>query len=186
MPALILLSICDSLQLLFSIFVLYIPALHDHLEMNREGIIAQLAYIGTGTLAGGLLASNCASIWTMCYISIQRHQAIVQPFTTVSASKNYFGTSTLLGIGIFAIIFNIPVWYILSKSKLKFIILFRFEFSWHISENKNKSNETFSRIIWHSTSSLSRNQDYRFIVSCLQIFITSRFKNSKSVYRCEK
>lgn len=114
-PALILLSICDSLQLLFSIFVLYVPALHDHLEMDQKGWMAQIAYIATGGLAGGLLASNCASIWTMCYISIQRHQAIVQPFTTVSSSNN--GNLTLFGIAFFAIIFNIPVWYTFRINK---------------------------------------------------------------------
>lgn len=85
-PALIVLSICDSLQLLFSLFVLYLPALHDHLELHPLGFVAQVAYVATGTLAGGLLASNCASIWTMCYISIQRHRAIVKPLSTVKGS----------------------------------------------------------------------------------------------------
>ena len=42
-PALILLSICDSLQLLFSLFVLYLPAMHDHLEMDEFGWVAQIA-----------------------------------------------------------------------------------------------------------------------------------------------
>uniref|UniRef100_A0A915N0G7 G-protein coupled receptors family 1 profile domain-containing protein n=1 Tax=Meloidogyne javanica TaxID=6303 RepID=A0A915N0G7_MELJA len=45
--------------------VLYLPALHDHLEMDPLGLVAQLAYLATGGLAGGLLAANCASIWTM-------------------------------------------------------------------------------------------------------------------------
>ncbi|CAK5053534.1 unnamed protein product [Meloidogyne enterolobii] len=64
-PVLIVLCCCDSLQLIFSMLVLYLPALHDHLEMDPLGLVAQLAYLATGGLAGGLLAANCASIWTM-------------------------------------------------------------------------------------------------------------------------
>uniref|UniRef100_A0A915D926 G-protein coupled receptors family 1 profile domain-containing protein n=1 Tax=Ditylenchus dipsaci TaxID=166011 RepID=A0A915D926_9BILA len=111
-PSLILLSICDSLQLLISLFVLYLPALHDHMEMDPIGWVAQIAYLATGGLAGGLLASNCASIWTMCYIAIQRHKAIVTPLSTVTASKG--GNWTLWGIGLAALLFNVPVWYVSS------------------------------------------------------------------------
>uniref|UniRef100_A0A915N8U9 Uncharacterized protein n=1 Tax=Meloidogyne javanica TaxID=6303 RepID=A0A915N8U9_MELJA len=32
--------------------VLYLPALHDHLEMDPLGLVAQLAYLATGGLAG--------------------------------------------------------------------------------------------------------------------------------------
>ncbi|KAH7729495.1 Protein H23L24.4 [Aphelenchoides avenae] len=53
-PALIVLSICDSLQLLFSLFVLYLPALHDHLELHPLGFVAQVAYIATGTLCAAM------------------------------------------------------------------------------------------------------------------------------------
>src|SRR5690606_5982036 len=104
-PTLIVLSVCDSLQLLFSLFVLFLPALHDYLEMDPWGLVAQIAYIATGTLAGGLLASNCASIWTMCYITIQRHQAIVQPLSTLNTTKSSKTVVPLAGIAIMALLF---------------------------------------------------------------------------------
>ncbi|KAI1710580.1 7 transmembrane receptor (rhodopsin family) domain-containing protein [Ditylenchus destructor] len=147
-PALILLSICDSLQLLFSLFVLYLPALHDHMEMDPYGWVAQIAYLATGTLAGGLLASNCASIWTMCYISIQRHKAIVKPLSTVSAKRS--SHLPLCGIGLAAVLFNLPVW---------------FEFNWSVAYVQNPDDPTSSTsILWHSMTLWSQSHTYRFMM----------------------
>jgi hypothetical protein len=146
-PALIVLSICDSLQLLFSLFVLYLPALHDHLELHPLGVVAQIAYIATGTLAGGLLTSNCASIWTMCYITIQRHRAIVKPLSTVKGSK--LPVTVPLGlIAIAALVFNLPVW---------------FEFTWSLDQ-VDLGNGTHAWILWHSNSPLSKSATYRFVM----------------------
>lgn len=146
-PTLIVLSVCDSLQLLFSLFVLFLPALHDHLEMDRFGLVAQIAYIATGTLAGGLLASNCASIWTMCYVTIQRHQAIVRPLSTVNTDKSSSKTVLpLVGIAFMALLFNAPVW---------------FQYSWNIFRVEGTSRW----LLIHQPSSLWKNDDYRFIVS---------------------
>nr|CAD2150288.1 unnamed protein product [Meloidogyne enterolobii] len=146
-PVLIVLCCCDSLQLIFSMLVLYLPALHDHLEMDPLGLVAQLAYLATGGLAGGLLAANCASIWTMCYISLQRHKAILNPLASMSSSKstNHF---YLFLIPICALIFNSPVW---------------FEFKWAI--NIIKLNNGGKRIIiWHERSALAKNEQYIFLM----------------------
>ncbi|VDM76867.1 unnamed protein product [Strongylus vulgaris] len=73
-PALIVLSICDLLQLTLTVFVLGIPALHEYTRSDQFGVLAQIAYITTGLLSPLLMAFNCASIWTICYISVQRHR----------------------------------------------------------------------------------------------------------------
>ncbi|KAI6223796.1 G-PROTEIN-RECEP-F1-2 domain-containing protein [Aphelenchoides fujianensis] len=146
-PALMVLSICDSLQLLISLFVLYLPALHDHLEMDPFGSVAQLAYVATGALAGGLLTSNCASIWTMCYISIQRHRAIVKPLSTVTDAKR--NTSWhLFGIFLFALFFNAPVWL---------------EFTWSLDQVHTEDGQP-TWILWHTTSALAQSPVYRLIM----------------------
>ncbi|KAL3102193.1 hypothetical protein niasHS_003602 [Heterodera schachtii] len=146
-PVLIVLSVCDSLQLLFSLLVLYLPALHDHLEMDPLGCVAQLAYLATGCLAGGLLTANCASIWTMCYISIRRHRAIVRPLSAISSSK-LTNKVSLFAIAFAALFFNLPVW---------------FEFAWAI-ERVPMADGTVRRLIWHSRSSLAQNEAYRFLM----------------------
>uniref|UniRef100_A0A914I8R9 G-protein coupled receptors family 1 profile domain-containing protein n=1 Tax=Globodera rostochiensis TaxID=31243 RepID=A0A914I8R9_GLORO len=146
-PVLIVLSVCDSLQLLFSLLVLYLPALHDHLEMDPLGCIAQLAYLATGCLAGGLLTANCASIWTICYISIQRHRAIVRPLSTITASK-LSNKLSLCAIAVTALSFNLPVW---------------FEFAWAV-ERVPMADGTVRRLIWHSRSNLAQNETYRFLM----------------------
>ncbi|KAF7636181.1 G_PROTEIN_RECEP_F1_2 domain-containing protein [Meloidogyne graminicola] len=146
-PALIVLCLCDSLQLIFSIFVLYLPALHDYLEMDPLGIIAQLAYLATGGLAGGLLSANCASIWTICFISFQRYKAILNPLINISSSKTTKNFHLFL-IPLCALIFNIPVW---------------FEFKWAI--NIIKLNNGQKRIIiWHEPSTLAKNEQYNFLM----------------------
>ncbi|KAI6192294.1 G-PROTEIN-RECEP-F1-2 domain-containing protein [Aphelenchoides bicaudatus] len=146
-PALIVLSICDSLQLLISLFVLYLPALHDHLEMDPYGSMAQLAYIATGFLAGGLLTSNCASIWTMCFISIQRHRAIVKPLSTVTDAKRSSNWQ-LLTIFVSALLFNVPVW---------------FEFKWSLDQVQMESGE-LRWFLWHTASDLALNPTYKLIM----------------------
>uniref|UniRef100_A0A7E4V352 G_PROTEIN_RECEP_F1_2 domain-containing protein n=1 Tax=Panagrellus redivivus TaxID=6233 RepID=A0A7E4V352_PANRE len=144
-PTLIVLSVCDSLQLMFSLFVLFLPALHDHMEMDPWGVVAQVAYIATGTLAGGLLASNCASIWTMCYITVQRHRAIVKPLSTVNDAKSSTKrVLPLVGIAIMAVVFNAPVW---------------FQFSWsvyHVDGNR--------WFLIHQPSTLALSDDYRKVM----------------------
>ncbi|CAD5218269.1 unnamed protein product [Bursaphelenchus okinawaensis] len=144
-PALIVLSVCDSLQLLISLFVLYLPALHDHLEMDMFGTVGQIAYIATGALAGGLLASNCASIWTMCYISIQRHRAIISPLSTVTNRRS--GIWALICIAVAALLFNAPVW---------------FEFSWHVDEVLTDAGEK-RLFLFHTPSALAQSVTYRFV-----------------------
>ncbi|KAI6208973.1 G-PROTEIN-RECEP-F1-2 domain-containing protein [Aphelenchoides besseyi] len=146
-PALMVLSLCDSLQLLISLFVLFIPALHDHMEMDPYGSVAQLAYLSTGTLAGGLLTSNCAAIWTMCYISIQRHRAIVSPLSTVNDQKRS-STWPLFGIFLFSLLFNVPVW---------------FEFTWSVDQVQREDGE-ITQILWHTNSQLAHTPIYRLIM----------------------
>lgn len=111
--------------------------------------MAQVAYISTGALAGGLLTSNCASIWTMCYISIQRHRAIVKPLSTVTSAKN--SSRPLLAIFVTALLFNVPVW---------------FEFTWSIGEFQTDDGET-RWFIYHTKSALALNPIYILIVSAL-------------------
>ncbi|KAI6204433.1 G-PROTEIN-RECEP-F1-2 domain-containing protein [Aphelenchoides besseyi] len=138
-PALMVLSLCDSLQLLISLFVLFIPALHDHMEMDPYGSVAQLAYLSTGALAGGLLTSNCAAIWTMCYISIQRHRAIVSPLSTVNDQKRST-TWPLFVIFLCSLLFNVPVW---------------FEFTWSVDQVQREDGE-ITQILWHTNSQFAQ------------------------------
>lgn len=116
--------------------------------MDPWGLVAQIAYIATGTLAGGLLASNCASIWTMCYITIQRHQAIVQPLSTVNTSKSSKTILPLVGIAIVALLFNAPVW---------------FQYAWSLRKVDGGSRW----FLIHEPSALWANSDYRFVVGFL-------------------
>ncbi|KAE9554236.1 hypothetical protein FO519_002535 [Halicephalobus sp. NKZ332] len=139
------LPLCVLKTLLFSLFVLFLPALHDHLEMDPWGLVAQIAYIATGTLAGGLLASNCASIWTICYITIQRHQAIVRPLSTVNTSKSSKTVLPLIGIGIMALLFNAPVW---------------FQYSWSLRKVDGSSRW----FLIHEPSTLWESSGYRFVM----------------------
>ena len=109
-PTLILLCACDSLQLLVSILVLFVPALHEHFRMDENGAVAQFAYIATGSLAGLLLTSHCAVIWTMCYITVQRHRAIVFPLRTVADHSRHSSAWPLVAIFGAAICFNLTRW----------------------------------------------------------------------------
>ena len=150
-PTLIVLSVCDSLQLLFSLFVLFLPALHDHMEMDPWGFVAQTAYIATGTLAGGLLASNCASIWTMCYITLQRHRAIVKPLSTMNETSAKTALP-LIFIALMALLFNAPVW---------------FQYTWSFIYVETPGSSHWFLI--HEPSPLWANENYRFIVSCCSL-----------------
>lgn len=115
---------------------------------SSNGTMAQVAYIATGTLAGGLLASNCASIWTMCYISIQRHRAIVKPLSTVANSQRS-SSWQLFAIFICALLFNAPVW---------------FEFEWRWDRLPVEGGGT-TWFLWHAPSEFAKNPIYQLIVS---------------------
>ncbi|KHN84104.1 hypothetical protein Tcan_09804 [Toxocara canis] len=74
----------------------------------RFSTLGQCAYIATGTLSPLLLASNCASIWTMCFIAVRRHHAIARPLhSLVSPASNIAPLST---IAICALLFNASKW----------------------------------------------------------------------------
>ncbi|CAJ0600929.1 unnamed protein product [Cylicocyclus nassatus] len=137
-PALIVLSICDLLQLALSAFVLSLPALHEYTGSGEYSVLAQLAYIFTGLLSPLLLAFNCASIWTICYISVQRHRAILRPLSSMHSPSKPL--CPLVGIAVAALVFNSTVWL---------------EFRWWI-EVKNGT-----RFLKHEESDLHRNITYR-------------------------
>ncbi|KAK6015685.1 hypothetical protein OSTOST_18863, partial [Ostertagia ostertagi] len=90
------------------LFVLFIPALHDFTNAERFGALGQIAYLSTGLLSPLLLAFNCASIWTICYISVKRHKAILRPLSSIHAPSRPF--SPLLAIAAAALIFNGSKW----------------------------------------------------------------------------
>uniref|UniRef100_A0A915BHY8 G_PROTEIN_RECEP_F1_2 domain-containing protein n=1 Tax=Parascaris univalens TaxID=6257 RepID=A0A915BHY8_PARUN len=107
-PSLIVLSLCDSLQLFLSLLVLLLPAIHEYSQADRFSTLGQCAYIVTGALSPLLLASNCASIWTMCFIAIRRHYAISRPLHSIaSKSSNVIPLSM---IAILALLFNASKW----------------------------------------------------------------------------
>uniref|UniRef100_A0AC34FXW9 Uncharacterized protein n=1 Tax=Panagrolaimus sp. ES5 TaxID=591445 RepID=A0AC34FXW9_9BILA len=121
--------------------------------MDPWGFVAQTAYIATGTLAGGLLASNCASIWTMCYITVQRHRAIVKPLSAMNETSSKTALP-LIFIAIMALIFNAPVW---------------FQYSWSL----HRIDGTSRWFLIHEPSPLWENADYRFIV-CFFIYFFAK------------
>ena len=84
----------------------------------------------------------------MCYISIQRHQAIIRPLSTVNATQSS-SFMPLLFSSILALLFNMPVW---------------FEFTWQIEE-VTKKDGTITCFIFHNPSELYYNEEYQFIVS---------------------
>uniref|UniRef100_A0A1I7XRU2 G_PROTEIN_RECEP_F1_2 domain-containing protein n=1 Tax=Heterorhabditis bacteriophora TaxID=37862 RepID=A0A1I7XRU2_HETBA len=148
-PALIVLSLSDFLQLLFSLFVLFIPALHDFTGSPQFGALVfcyknfikgQIAYLSTGLLSPLLLAFNCASIWTICYISIQRHQAILRPLSSMYSPPRPF--APLLAITIAALLFNGSKWA---------------EFHWGWVKVDNST----SWFLLHEPSSLANSETYR-------------------------
>ncbi|RCN50064.1 hypothetical protein ANCCAN_03895 [Ancylostoma caninum] len=154
-PALIVLSTCDLLQLALSLFVLGIPTLHDFAKSEQFSVLAQIAYLSTGLLSPILLAVNCASIWTICYISVQRHRvgfcyelkksAILRPLSSMYAPSRPF--YPLAGIAVAALLFNGSKWA---------------EYSWRwIRVNNN------TRIfLLHEPSQLTNNETYARVVSC--------------------
>ncbi|WKY03553.1 hypothetical protein Q1695_004927 [Nippostrongylus brasiliensis] len=139
-PALIVLSICDLLQLTLTFFVLFIPALHDFTNAERFGVLGQIAYLSTGLLSPLLLSFNCASIWTICYISVQRHKAILRPLSSMYAPSRPF--YPLMTIALFALVFNGSKWA---------------EFRWQWIDIDN-STRTF---LVHEPSELAYNETYR-------------------------
>uniref|UniRef100_A0A0N5A3T5 G_PROTEIN_RECEP_F1_2 domain-containing protein n=1 Tax=Parastrongyloides trichosuri TaxID=131310 RepID=A0A0N5A3T5_PARTI len=107
-PALISLSVCDSLQLFFSLFVLYIPALHQFSGSEFSSRLGQVSFISTGLFGPVLLTANCSSIWTMCYICIRRYRAISNPLSTLTHKASDW--KILSCIALIAFIFNFRKW----------------------------------------------------------------------------
>ncbi|CAD6191326.1 unnamed protein product [Caenorhabditis auriculariae] len=146
-PALIVLSMSDCLQLLFSFFVLVIPALHDFSSSEPYSNLGQLAYLSTGLLSPLLLAFNCASIWTICYISIQRHKAILSPLSNIYSPSKPF--KPLIFIALVALLFNVSKWA---------------EFNWkweQVPVNSTSENYFF---LMHEPSELARSERYHRIL----------------------
>ncbi|GMT23918.1 hypothetical protein PFISCL1PPCAC_15215 [Pristionchus fissidentatus] len=150
-PALTLLSLCDILQLSLSILVLFLPAVFDFFELNQLSWTGQLTYISTGLLSPLLLASNCASIWTISYISIERHRAIVNPLSTVQSRGPR--VLPLVFISFLAILFNASKWY-------------EFDWDWKDITDKEKKGYLLgiapSKFLFHSPNNLTMNYTYRF------------------------
>uniref|UniRef100_A0A0N5CFH6 G_PROTEIN_RECEP_F1_2 domain-containing protein n=1 Tax=Strongyloides papillosus TaxID=174720 RepID=A0A0N5CFH6_STREA len=107
-PALISLSICDSLQLFFSLFVLYIPALHQFSGSEFSSRLGQISFISTGLFGPVLLTANCSSIWTMCYICIKRYRVISNPLSSLTDKNSNW--KILICITIVAFLFNFRKW----------------------------------------------------------------------------
>ncbi|KAF8373761.1 hypothetical protein PRIPAC_80190 [Pristionchus pacificus] len=150
-PALTLLSLCDILQLSLSILVLFLPALIDFFELNQISWTGQVTYISTGLLSPLLLASNCASIWTISYISIERHRAIVNPLSTVQSKGPR--VLPLVLISILAILFNVSKWY-------------EFDWDWRTLRDEEKEGYLFgfapTNFIYHFPNNLTMNHTYKF------------------------
>ncbi|TMS39903.1 hypothetical protein L596_006359 [Steinernema carpocapsae] len=106
-PALLILCICDSMQLLLSMCVLFVPALHDYSGSPANGGLTQVAYFSTGLLAPLLLTANTASIWTICYISVKRYRVIANPFSEAFQRPKGFKLSL---IAFLALLFNASKW----------------------------------------------------------------------------
>ncbi|EPB69873.1 7 transmembrane receptor [Ancylostoma ceylanicum] len=140
-PALIVLSTCDLLQLALSLFVLGIPTLHDFAKYEQFSFLGQIAYLSTGLLSPILLAVNCASIWTICYISVQRHRAILRPLSSMYAPSRPF--YPLAGIAVAALLFNVSKWA-------------EYKWQWRWIEINNSSR----MFLYHEPSQLAYNETY--------------------------
>ncbi|CAJ0559758.1 unnamed protein product, partial [Mesorhabditis spiculigera] len=148
-PSLITLSLCDLFQLTLSLFVLFIPAIHDYSESAMLGVLGQVAYLSTGLLSPLLLASNSASIWTMCYITIQRHRAIHNPLGNTGHPARPF--LPLICIIIMALVFNGSKW---------------FEYSWFFIRKDDivdpqLRESALSLFLAHRPSTLAKYMAYR-------------------------
>ncbi|VDK50876.1 unnamed protein product [Anisakis simplex] len=141
-PSLIVLSLCDALQLFLSLFVLFLPAVHEYTQAESFSALGQCAYMATGTLSPLLLASNCASIWTMCFIAMRRYEAISRPLHTVASQAS--NITPLSCIAILALLFNASKWA-------------EFKWFWHYVPNKKRF------VLIHESSPLAHNATYRFI-----------------------
>ncbi|EFO93582.1 hypothetical protein GCK72_016043 [Caenorhabditis remanei] len=148
-PALIFLSFCDCFQLFFSFLVLFLPALHDFSQSTPYSTLGQLAYLSTGLLSPLLLAFNCASIWTICFISIQRHRAILRPLSSISSPSKAF--KPLLFISAMSLLFNGCKWA---------------EFRWFWSHDPTNSSD-YQYILAHEPSDLARNENYHRVLDNL-------------------
>ncbi|CAJ0949027.1 unnamed protein product, partial [Mesorhabditis belari] len=151
-PTLITLSLCDLSQLTLSLFVLFIPAVHDYSESPMLGVLGQIAYLSTGLFAPLLLAANMASIWTMTYITMQRHRAIHNPLGHTAAPSRPF--LPLICIVIVALTFNASKW---------------FEYSWQFVRKEDISDPTWREsalpiVLVHQTSALGKNALYREVI----------------------
>ncbi|MFH4979140.1 hypothetical protein AB6A40_005849 [Gnathostoma spinigerum] len=79
---LIAMCVCNSLQLLLSIFVLILPAAEEYALDSNRGAIEALSILNAYSVRIAyplLLASNYASIWILTLICAQRFQAICHP-----------------------------------------------------------------------------------------------------------
>ncbi|PAV67461.1 hypothetical protein WR25_19498 isoform C [Diploscapter pachys] len=119
----------------------------------------QIAYLSTGLLSPLLLAVNSASIWTICYITVQRHKAILRPLSCLHPPSHQY--LPLLLISFAALAFNGSKWA---------------EFYWYwieidIAEEeilRVEMNITGNHLKWflaHNASELALNESYRRIVS---------------------
>ncbi|CAI5449192.1 unnamed protein product [Caenorhabditis angaria] len=149
-PALIFLSFCDCFQLFFSFLVLFLPAFHEFSDQSEFSTIGQLAYLSTGLLSPLLLAFNCASIWTICFISIQRHRAIIRPLSNMYNPSKPF--KPLLFIAFLALVFNSCKWA---------------EFHWFWDENQNENATDHRWILAHEMSDLANNEHYHRVLDNL-------------------
>jgi hypothetical protein len=84
----------------------------------------------------------------MCYISIQRHRAIVKPLQTMGNAQRSTNRQ-LFAIFMAALLFNVPVW---------------FEFTWSVVEVRTEDDE-YRWFLWHTASNLAMNPTYKLIVS---------------------
>ncbi|KAK0399061.1 hypothetical protein QR680_002883 [Steinernema hermaphroditum] len=136
-PALSILCICDSMQLLLSMCVLFVPALHDYSGSPANGGLTQVAYFSTGLLAPLLLTANTASIWTICYISVKRYRVIANPFSEAFQRPKGLILSM---IAFLALLFNASKWM-------------EYEWDW------NADYELYV----HTRSALANNKYYRLL-----------------------
>ncbi|KAK6748515.1 hypothetical protein RB195_001251 [Necator americanus] len=126
-----------------TVLVLSLPAVHEYTESEQFGVLGQIAYLSTGLLSPLLLAGNFASIWTICYIAVQRYRAILRPLSSMHSPLRPF--RPLIGIALAALLLNASKWA---------------EYRWIWIEVNNNTRT----VLVHQPSDLAYNETY------LQVF----------------
>ncbi|CAB3409206.1 unnamed protein product [Caenorhabditis bovis] len=112
--------------------------------------VGQLAYLSTGLLSPLLLTVNCASIWTICFISFQRHRAILRPLSNMHSPSKPF--KPLFFIAFLAFMFNACKWA---------------EFRWFWVQDNAENGTGNYWLLAHEPSELAKNENYHRVMDNL-------------------